>query len=139
MDWRIATLVSMLALGVYNVLLNRFVKEHDWRVLIPVVFIVSVILMAYFAFSYRELSDRINENSIKPAVALLLLITIANAFLFLAYANGGPVSLVIPIINLSTLISVGIAIAYYQEGINLQIAAGIVLGLISVFLLTYKF
>ena len=138
MDWRIAALVSMLALGVYNVLLNKFVKEEDWRVLIPIVFVASVILMAYFALSYKELSNKINESSIILALSLIILIAIANAFIFLAYVNGGPVSLVIPIINLATLISVGIAIVYFHEEVTIQIAAGIALGLISVFLLTYK-
>jgi drug/metabolite transporter (DMT)-like permease len=138
MDWRIAALVSMLALGVYNVLLNKFVKEEDWRVLIPIVFVASIILMAYFALSYKELSNKMNESSIILALSLIILISIANAFIFLAYVNGGPVSLVIPIINLATLISVGIAIVYFHEEVTIQIAAGIALGLISVFLLTYK-
>ena len=138
MDWRIAALASMLALGVYNVLLSKLVKEEDWRVIIPIIFVISVILMAYFAFSYKELSGKIDKDSMILSSALIILITIANAFIFLAYANGGPVNLVIPIINLATLVSVGIAVVYYHEEITLQIAVGIALGLMSVFLLTYK-
>ena len=138
MDWRIAALVTMLALGVYNILVARFVKNEDWRVMIPIVFILSLFLFIYFLTSYQTFIDKINPSSVFLAFSLAFVMGISIVFTYISFKEGGPINVVVPIFNLSVLVTVLISVIFLEEHINLQTALGILLILTGMVLLLYK-
>jgi uncharacterized membrane protein len=139
MDWRIAAVVTMLALGVYNILVKKFVEPNeDWRVMIPFVFVASLLLMIYFLATYQTFADKINTDSILLSVALAVVFSVSTIFTYLSYAEGGPVSIVVPIFSLSTLVSVILAVVFLNENINFQTTIGILLSLLGMVLLLYN-
>jgi len=138
MDWKIAAVITMLVLGVYNILVKMFVDNEDWRVMIPFVFVVSLVLLAYFLATYQTFADKINTNSLLLSVVLALVFGVSILFTYLSYKEGGPVSIVAPIFGLSTLVSVAIAVVFLKETINLQTMIGIALSIIGMVFLLYK-
>jgi len=138
MDWKIAAVITMLVLGVYNILVKMFVDNEDWRIMIPFVFVVSLILLAYFLATYQTFADTINTNSLLLSVALALVFGVSILFTYLSYKEGGPVNIVAPIFGLSTLVSVAIAVVFLKETINLQTMIGIALSILGMVFLLYK-
>jgi len=138
MDWRIAAVVTMLVLGVYNILVKKFVDNEDWRVMIPFVFVASLVLFIYFLATYQTFADKINTDSILLSVALALVFGISIIFTYLSFSEGGPVSIVVPIFSLSTFVAVILAVVFLKETINFQTMIGIFLSLAGMVFLLYK-
>jgi len=138
MDWRIAAVVTMLVLGVYNILVKKFVDNEDWRVVIPFVFIASLVLFIYFLATYQTFAYKINTDSILLSVALALVFGISIIFTYLSFSEGGPVSIVVPIFSLSTFVAVILAVVFLKETINFQTMIGIILSLAGMVFLLYK-
>ncbi|MCX6775506.1 MAG: EamA family transporter [Candidatus Micrarchaeota archaeon] len=138
MDWRIAAVVTMLALGVYNILVKKFVDNEDWRVVIPFVFVASLVLFIYFLATYQTFADKINTDSVLLSVALALIFAISIFFTYLSFKEGGPVNIVVPIFSLSTFVSVILAVVFLKETVNFQTMIGIILSLAGMVFLLYK-
>ncbi|QLJ52298.1 MAG: hypothetical protein Sv326_0123 [Candidatus Fermentimicrarchaeum limneticum] len=138
MDWRTAAIITMLALGVYNILVQMFVKEVDWRVMIPIVFVVSLALLIYFFFSYPLFIDTVTPGSVLLAFSLAIIFVISTVFTYLSYKEGGPISAVVPIFSLSMFVSVLISVAFLKEEMNLITIAGMLFSFIGMVLLVYK-
>lgn len=135
MDWRIAALVTMLALGVYNILVKKFVENEDWRVMIPLAFLVSLALLIYFFTSYQSFADKIGISSIFLAFSLAFVFGVSTVFTYLSFKEGGPINVVVPIFSMSTLISVIIAVVFLHETINTITILGIIFSLLGLILL----
>ena len=135
MDWRIAALVTMLALGVYNILVKKFVENEDWRVMIPLVFLVSLALLIYFFTSYQSFADKIGISSIFLAFSLAFVFGVSTVFTYLSFKEGGPINVVVPIFSMSTLISVIIAVVFLHETANTITILGIIFSLLGLILL----
>jgi uncharacterized membrane protein len=138
MDWRIAALITMLALGVYNILVQKFVKEIDWRVMIPLVFVVSLALFIYFLTSYQTFIDNITPGSVLFAFSLAFVFAVSTVFTYLSFKEGGTISGVVPIFNLSMFISVLISVIFFKEEVNILTALGMIFSFIGVVLLAYR-
>ncbi|MEM3555829.1 MAG: EamA family transporter [Candidatus Micrarchaeia archaeon] len=138
MDWRVAAVITMLALGVYNILVKKFIETEDWRVMIPIVFAFSLILFIYFLLSYPTFIERVTPNSIFLSFSLAFIMGIAILFTYVSFKEGGPVNVVVPIFSLSTFISVVIAVVFMHEEIFPQTIAGIILSFIGLILLIYR-
>jgi transporter family protein len=137
MDWKIAALITMLALGVYNILIKKFVENEDWRVMIPIAFAVSLALLIYFIASYNTFAERIGPSSIFLAFSLAFVFGVSTAFTYLSFKEGGPINAVIPIFSMSTVVSVIIAVVFLHEPINLITIFGIAFRLVGLILLLY--
>jgi len=138
MDWRIAAVITMLALGVYNVLTQMFVKNVDWRIMIPLVFVISLALFIYFLATYPSFADKINTDSMLLTVALALIFGVSILFTYISYREGGPVNIVAPIFSLSTLVSFIIAVTFLKETVSLQTIIGMILSIVGMVFLLYK-
>lgn len=138
MDWRIAALITMLALGVYNVLVKKFVDTEDWRVMIPIVFVFSLALMIYFIISYPTFIEKVTSASIFTAFALAFIMGISILFTYISFKEGGPIHVVVPIFSLSTFISVLIAVVILKEEVRPQTILGIIFSFIGLILLVYR-
>ena len=138
MDWRIAALITMLALGVYNILVKKFIENEDWRVMIPIVFVVSLALFVYFLASYQTFADKISTSSAFFSFSLAFVFIVATIFTYLSFKEGGTISAAVPIFNLSMFISVLISVIFLKEQINLLTILGMVLSFIGMVLLVYR-
>jgi drug/metabolite transporter (DMT)-like permease len=138
MDWKIAALITMLALGVYNILVKKFVENEDWRVMIPIVFVASLALFIYFLTSYHTFADKISTSSAFLSFSLAFVMCVAIAFTYVSFKEGGPLNIVVPIFNLSALITVLISVIFLKDPINLQIGLGILFSLFGMILLLYR-
>jgi drug/metabolite transporter (DMT)-like permease len=139
MDWRIAALVTTLALGVYNILVQEFVKKVDWRVLIPIVFVISLVLMIYFLSSYSSFSDTVTSGSVLLAFALAFVMCISTVFTYLTFQSGAQPGIAAMVFNLSALVTLFISVFLLsKETINLQVGIGIFFSLLGMILILYK-
>ncbi|NYZ79416.1 EamA family transporter [Candidatus Micrarchaeota archaeon] len=138
MDWRIAALVTMLALGAYNILVQEFIKKVDWRIMIPIVFVVSLALFIYFLATYPSFIDTVNPGSVIFSFALAFVFCISIIFTYFSFKEGGTISGVVPILNLSMFVSVLISIIFLKEEVNILGAVGMVLSFIGLILLAYR-
>ena len=134
MDYRIAALGAMLSLGVYGVAVKWFFNQGgDWRQFIPVAAIAALILTAYFATSMGELKA---GWGLWPQIALIAaLFGISTLFSVLALQNG-PISIVMPIMAMNILVAFVAGAIFFKEPATLTKAAGLALGLASIYLLT---
>ncbi|MEW6328983.1 MAG: EamA family transporter [Candidatus Micrarchaeota archaeon] len=130
--WLHAALGAMVVLGVYNVVVKRFLTSEDWRVLLPLITIVALALTVYFVMNYKEV--RFTGVSWPYALALGVVFGAAIVLSFIAIRDG-PLSVVIPIISMSTAVTVVVGILFLGEHLSVARGAGIVLGLVSIYLL----
>jgi len=138
MDWRVAAVITMLALGVYNILVKKFIETEDSRVMIPIVFVFSLTLFIYFLLSYPAFIDRLTPNSVFLAFSLAFIMGIAILFTYVSFKEGGPINVVVPIFSLSTFISVVIAVVFMGEPILPQTILGIIFSFLGLVLLIYR-
>lgn len=130
--WMHAAIGAMIVLGVYNVVIKKFVTSEDWRVLLPLVGVVGLLLAVYFAMSYREV--KFTGMSIPYALALGTLFAISTVLTYVALKDG-PISVVITILSISVVFAVLTGVLLFGEQITLARGAGIALGLASIYLL----
>ncbi|MFH1285791.1 MAG: EamA family transporter [Candidatus Micrarchaeota archaeon] len=135
-DWRIITLAAMVTLGVYNFLVKKFfAAKEDWRILIIPVFVAVLALTLYFVSSYKE----VKFTQSTPLYALAILVVGALVVLLgtLAVASpDAPLNVVIPVIALSSVVTVILGIVFMGEALPLTRIVGIVLALISIYLIS---
>ncbi len=101
-------------------------------VFITVQFIAQIILGAYF-ITKSDLN--MDNNSIKFGIAGGIAAAVATILFFLALKSG-PLSKVVPISNMSLLVSVLLGVVILGEAVNIRIIAGVVFAIASIILLT---
>ena len=139
MDWRIAALVTTLALGVYNILVQEFVKKVDWRVLIPIVFVISLALLIYFLSSYSSFSGTVTSGSVLLAFALAFVMCISTIFTYLTFRSGAQPGIAAMVFNMSALVTLFISVFLLNRvTIDFQVGVGIFFSLIGTILILYK-
>ena len=138
MDWKLASVLVMMLIGVYNIVARRFFKDgEDWRIAIPFLFAGSLVLFVYFLLTFREV--RYTQQSLTYGLVLVGLAAVLIALSIAVFANPrSQLSVAVPIMSMGTLVTVLLSIALLGERLNAQIAAGIALGIVSVILLTWQ-
>ena len=134
-DYRVLALAAMLSLGAYNFAIRKFfVEKEDWRMLIPVIVLAALALGAYYAATYK--SVKTTEKSLFYAG---MLVVIGAFALFLPYITlaqpDAKLNVAMPIIALSTVVTVGLGIVFLGEQLTAYRIAGIILALASIVLL----
>jgi transporter family protein len=99
---------------------------------ITVQFIAQMLLGAYFI---TKSDFNMDMSSIKYGIVGGIAAAVATIIFFLAL-EGGPLSKVSPIVNMSLLVSVLLGVILLKEAVNIRIAAGVVFAIASIFLLT---
>ncbi len=136
MNWIIYAIACVFLYG----LMQFFIKLSSTgnnpvassMVFITVQFIVQIILGAYFITKNDFTMD---NNSIKFGILGGIAAAVATIIFFLALESG-PLSKVVPISNMSLLVSVILGMIFLGEAVNIRIAAGVVFAIMSIFLLT---
>ncbi len=98
---------------------------------ITVQFLTQIILGTFF-ISNIGIED---FSNIKYGIAGGIFAAIATILLFLALENG-PLSKVVPMVNMSLLVSVILGVIFLKETVNIRIITGIIFAIISIYLLT---
>jgi uncharacterized membrane protein len=95
-------------------------------------FIAQLVLGAYFI---SKSGFDVNFSSIKYSILGGITAAIATILFFLALEEE-TISRVVPIVNLNVVVGVILGVIILKDEINLRITAGIVLAIISIYLLT---
>lgn len=95
-------------------------------------FIAQLVLGAYFI---SKSGFDVNSSSIKYSILGGITAAIATILFFLALEEE-TISKVVPIVNLNVVVGVILGVIILKDEINLRITAGIVLAIISIYLLT---
>lgn len=95
-------------------------------------FVAQIILGAYFVSK-----DHLNiENSnIKYAIIGGIVAAFAT-FLFFLGLQQAPLSKIVPIVNLSVVVGVLLSVIFLKEEMNVRIVTGVILAIISIYLIT---
>lgn len=134
-DWRVAAVITMFSLGVYNFLMRKFFADgEDWRILIPMVAVAALALAVYYAFAQKEVKLTGNSLTYLAGIALFGLLVLVFSMLAVSHPQA-QLTVVIPIFALSTVITVFLAAAFLGEQITLTKGAGILLALASIYLI----
>jgi len=136
MNWIIYAIACVFLYG----LMQFFIKLSSTgnnpvassMVFITVQFIVQIILGAYFI---TKNDFTLDNNSIKFGILGGIAAAVATIIFLLALENG-PLSKVVPISNMSLLVSVILGVIILGEAVNIRIVAGVVFAIMSIFLLT---
>jgi len=135
LDWRVAAIIALLTLSVYYVGLKHFFnKGYDWRVFIPLLFVVSLAAMGYYFYTQKTIAG--GSEAYMLAAGLLVLAGILTATSIYA-VNKGPVSVVAPLMAFSApLVALLSAYLLPNEQLSMLQWAGVVLGLASIYLVS---
>ncbi|MFH1448782.1 MAG: DMT family transporter [Candidatus Micrarchaeota archaeon] len=134
--WQLAAIGALIFLAAYGIAVKGFFNaNHDWRAFIPMVFFAGIVLGAYYLYSsaYSEVS---NEAYVF-ALGLGVIFALSTVFSFIAM-KGGPISVVVPLFSLNLVLVVIAGALLYREEMTAYKIAGVVLGLISIILLTIE-
>ncbi len=135
MNWIIYALACVVLYGIMQFFIKLSSAGNpvaSSMVFITAQFLAQIILGAYFI---TKSDFNMGIGSITYGIAGGIAAAVATIFFFLAL-EGGPLSKVVPISNMSLLIAVLIGVVFLKETINLKIAAGIISAILSIYLLT---
>ncbi|RLG19188.1 hypothetical protein DRN67_03415 [Candidatus Micrarchaeota archaeon] len=134
LDWKIAAVLAMLSLSVYNILMkNFFNKSYDWRAFIPIIFAGSLVAFVYFLISYKSFA--FNSSVLSLAIPILLFAGLM-ALLSLYAIQNGSISVVAAVLAISTPITALLAAYFLNENLTVMQWVGIVLGMVSIYLVS---
>ncbi len=136
MNWIIYAVSCVLLYGIMQFFIKLSSTGNNpvasSMVFITVQFIAQIILGAYFI---TKSDFDMDMGSIKYGIAGGIAAAIATIIFFLALESG-PLSKVSPIVNMSLLVSVLLAVILLKETVNMRIVAGVVFAVLSIFMLT---
>ena len=136
MNWIIYSVACIFLYGIMQFFIKLASSEGN-PVVSSLIFIVAqftaqIILGAYF-ISKGQLE--INYDIIKYSIAGGIAAAIATILFFLALEQA-TLSKVVPVVNLSVVVGVGLGVILLKDSMNFKIEAGIVMAIVSIYLLT---
>lgn len=136
MNWIIYAVACVLLYGIMQFFIKLSSTGNNpvasSMIFITVQFIAQILLGAYFISKSGFNPD---ANSIKYGIVGGIAAAVATIVFFLALESG-PLSKVVPISNMSLLVSVLLGVVFLGEAVNFRVAAGVVFAIASIFLLT---
>ncbi len=136
MNWIIYAVLCVFLYGIMQFFIKLSSAGNNpvasSMVFIAIQFLAQMIMGAFFIIK----SDfNMDISSIKYGIAGGIAAAIATILFFLALETG-PLSKVVPIVNMSLLVGVLLGIIFLNETMNVRVAAGIVFAILSIILLT---
>lgn len=134
-DWKIAAIIAMIALGVYNFLIRKFfVDGQDWRILIPMIFLGVLATAVYYAAVYKEVKFTNNSLSYLAGIGFFGLLVVIFSLLAVSHPKA-ELSVIIPVFALSTVITILLATVFLHEQLTTTRIIGVILALASIYLI----
>jgi transporter family protein len=134
MNYLLLVLISMSAFGVYFFLV-KLLSEHIYA---PVIALISngvalVVVYLYLRFTRSEILPKRRKHVVYSlAVSAPLAIGVLALYLSL---DQGPVSVVMPIVGINSMVAAVLGIAILKERITVQKGLGMVLAVAAIVLL----
>ncbi len=136
MNWIIYAVACVFLYGIMQFFIklastgsNPFISS---MIFISAQFAAQIILGAYF-ISKSDLD--ISSDNIKYGIAGGIAAAIATILFFMALKQA-PLSRVVPVVNMNVVVGVFLGVIFLKDVMNTRIAAGIVLAVMSIYLLT---
>ncbi|VVB97199.1 EamA-like transporter family protein [uncultured archaeon] len=136
MNWIIYAVACVILYGIMQFFIklastgsNPFVAS---MIFISVQFVAQIILGSYF-ISKSDLD--ISSDNIKYGIVGGIAAAIATILFFMALKQA-PLSKVVPVVNMNVVVGVFLGMIFLKDVMNTRIAAGIVLAVMSIYLLT---
>lgn len=134
--WQIAAVAAMVLLAAYGIAVKQFFNDkHDWRAFIPLLLLAAVVLTAYYIYSGAQ--AEVKPDSYVFAAGLGVIFCLSTIASFIAIKDG-QVGIVVPIFSLNLVIVAVAGMALFREPLTQYKIAGIILGLLSIILLTIE-
>lgn len=136
MNWIIYAVACVILYGIMQFFIklastgsNPFVSS---MIFISAQFTTQIILGAYF-ISKSDLD--IGPDNIKYGIAGGIAAAIATMLFFMALKQA-PLSRVVPVVNMNVVVGVFLGVIFLKDVMNTKIVAGIILAVMSIYLLT---
>ena len=134
--WQIAALVAIVLLAAYGITVKQFfLSRYDWRAFIPLIFAISIPLMAYYFYSGAQ--STIQGREYVFALWLGAIFCLSSLAFFIAL-KGGQASIVMPLTSLNIVLIVIASVILFQEPMTKYKIVGIAFGLLSIILLSIE-
>lgn len=137
MNWIIYALACVLLYGVMQFFIKLASSNNNpvasSMFFITAQFLAQIILGAYFIS--KSNNNYVDYGSIKYGVAGGIAAAVATILFFLALQQAS-LSKVAPIVNMNVVVGVLLGVILLKDVMNIRIAAGIFLAVISIYLLT---
>ncbi len=134
MNWIVYAIVCVFLYGI----MQYFIKLSSGNPVVSSMFFIAaqfaaqILLGAYFI---SKSGFEVNYATVKYSIAGGITAAVATILFFLALEQA-PLSKVVPIVNMSVVVGVLLGVLLLKEAINIRIAAGIILAIMSIYLLT---
>ena len=126
----------MVSLAAYAIAVKQFFNlKYDWRAFIPLSFVVALVLLIYFFYSGAHSEAKADSYFFAAMLGLIFCISTIASF---AAMKDGPIGVVVPIFSLNLVLVAIAGVIIFRESITVYKLAGILLGVISIFLLTIE-
>ena len=135
--WMVFSILTVFLWGAWG-LESKFVVDRISPWLNQVVFsigIIPLLVWMVFAKNLRRVSGEAQKGALYGLITGILGGT-GNIALCLALARGGKAAVVVPLVGLAPLVTVILALLFLKESLNGVQIVGLVLALISIFLLS---
>jgi len=135
MNWIIYAIACVFLYGIMQFFIKLSSEGNpvlSSMVFIAAQFAAQILLGAYFV---SKSGLDVNYATIKYSVAGGIAAAVATILFFLALEQA-PLSKVVPIVNMNVIIGVLLGVLLLKDVMNLRIVAGIILAIMSIYLLT---
>jgi len=140
MNWIIFLFITILTWGSYNLFFKVIEKDINYFLALLIISITGGIISIPFIISASH-SANLNFSSKGYWLAIIMgvLLGVGTVTFFYAFKHGASTSIAVPAYAIGALI-IGVVggVLFFHEAINIRIIIGLILGLISIFLMTYK-
>jgi transporter family protein len=135
--WLVLALAPIVLWGLAG-LLQKMATNHLSARLSAIWFFVAFFPLAMWLMLRGPLPTGVSLGSWGLAIALGFALALGNLTILLAFASGGKASIIAPMAGLYPLISVPIAIVWFDEQISWRQSLGITLALAAVVTLSFE-
>ena len=134
MNWLVSSLIAMVCWGIWGLFMKLASKHYGWNQIFIVTSIVTVIASLTVFLFFKP-----NVNVHSPGFSFALLAGLVGSVALVAFnyaLEGGKSIIVVPISALYPIVTIILSFLVLHEEISLLKTIGIILGLVSILLVS---
>lgn len=131
-DWRVLMAVYIISSGLWGFLLKYVLRELDWKT--TMFYVWTTVYLFFVIFLFRNINFGTSKFHMLSVIIGLLGAT--GTIAFYKAVDIMPASIIIPLSSTYIIITVALSVIFLHEPLTAKTILGIVLGLISIILLT---
>jgi uncharacterized membrane protein len=136
-SWMLLSIATVLLWGSWG-LQSKVIIDRISPWMNQVLFSIGLLPLLVWMFFWKNLRQAAGERKKGAAYGLMtgILGGIGNVTFYLALSGGGKASVIVPMVGLAPLVTVVLAVLILKESLNRAQVIGLVLALISIYLLS---